>query len=108
MYVCNNCMSLRASTHICTHSIKRVHIFHAVNERLLIMEILKKQCQDLLLAKCEIKLLFELGEGIAIIYICTYVHAYQHMYNNVYVHTYSICTVYVAMYVHNNNNSNAY
>jgi len=29
------------------------------------METLKKQCQDLLLPKCEIKLTTELGEGIA-------------------------------------------
>ena len=37
---------------------------HAVlNERLFAMEILMKQCQDLLLPKCDIRLITELGEG---------------------------------------------
>ena len=34
-----------------------------LNERLLTMEILKKQCQGLLLPKCGIKPITELGEG---------------------------------------------
>ena len=34
-----------------------------LNERLFAMELLKKQCQDILLPKCDIKLITELGEG---------------------------------------------
>ena len=34
------------------------------DERMFAMEILKKQCKDLLLPKCEIKLSTKLGEGM--------------------------------------------
>ena len=39
----------------------------AINERLFAMEILRKQCKEILLPKSEIKLTTKLGEG-------TYVH----------------------------------
>ena len=68
----------------------------ATEERMLAMEMLKKQCQYLLLPKCEIDLSAKVGEGsIAIqcmyymILICTkiisttnirYVRTYLHMY----------------------------
>ena len=46
----------------------------AVNERLFAMEILKKQCKELLLPKCEIKLTTKLGEGMYVTEVCTHVY----------------------------------
>ena len=43
---------------------------------MLAMKILKKQCQDLLLPNCEIKVSTKVGEGI---YVCTYVGVYCYM-----------------------------
>ena len=39
------------------------------DKRIFAMELIKKQCQDFLLPKCEIKLSIKLGEGMYITYI---------------------------------------